>query len=147
MINPENDGIDHINIYSRGATELGRILSNWHESRITTSLGYFSTIEGLIFYLSSFDNSLRNVIGFLAKTKGPALDRGIRLPEDIFKRLIIEAMEIKASQPKIRDLLIKSELPFKHYYTYYGKVRLTPKWDWQVEEWERIRTKLKSEEK
>lgn len=146
MINPENDGIDHINIYSRGATELGRVLSNWHESKITTSIGYFNTIEGLIFYLSSFNDSLRSMIGFMAKTKGPTLDRGIRLPEDIFRRLIIEAMEIKSSQPKIRNLLINSELPLKHYYTYYGKVRLAPKWDWQISEWERIRKELKSQE-
>jgi len=29
MINPEEDGITHINIYSKGKTDLGRMLSNF----------------------------------------------------------------------------------------------------------------------
>lgn len=29
MINPLEDGITHINVYSKGATELGRLLTNF----------------------------------------------------------------------------------------------------------------------
>ena len=29
MSNPRNDGIDHINVYSKGKTELGRMLTNF----------------------------------------------------------------------------------------------------------------------
>ena len=46
MINPQNDGVDHINIYSKGLTELGRFLSNFEHILITTEDGDFNSIEG-----------------------------------------------------------------------------------------------------
>lgn len=48
---PEEDGIDHINIYSRGKTELGRVLSAFSECDISKSYGEFKSIEGLYHYL------------------------------------------------------------------------------------------------
>lgn len=36
MINPEEDGITHINIYSKGKTDLGRMLSNFAKFPIET---------------------------------------------------------------------------------------------------------------
>lgn len=48
---PEEDGIDHINIYSRGKTELGRELSAFSECAIHKEYGQFNSIEGLYHYL------------------------------------------------------------------------------------------------
>lgn len=48
---PKDDGIDHINVYSRGKTELGRILSNFSKTEIRKTYGTFSSVEGLYHYL------------------------------------------------------------------------------------------------
>lgn len=141
------DGTDYINIYSKGITPLGRGLSNWDVCDIKISIGYFKTIEGLIFYLGSFDESFRYCTGYDAKMKGDKKDRQIRLPEDVFRRFIKEAMEKKIEQDHdLRNLLIESgDLPLVHYYSYQGKKIFAPKWDWQVEEWMSIRKTLQDE--
>jgi hypothetical protein len=144
MQKPE-DGIDHINIYSKGHTLLGRALSNWDECHIEISIGFFRTIEGLIFYLGSFDERLRHCTGFEAKKLGEKVDRKIRLPEDVFKRFIIAAMYRKVENDDgLRSALINSDLPFDHYYNFSGKIIRPTKWMWQVEEWEKIRKNLKT---
>lgn len=64
MIDPKKDGIDHINIYTKGATEIGRLLTNLSPVEINSSLGRFKTLEGLIYFLGCFDNRLRYTDGF-----------------------------------------------------------------------------------
>lgn len=138
------DGINCINIYSQGQTALGKSLSNFADCRIDISLGYFRTIEGLIFFLGSFDNSFRIKSGPAAKKDGKRLNRNITLPEDIFKGLIIEAMEAKLAKDEgLTEALRDSTLPLVHYYNMHGNKVFIPKWDWQVAEWERIRSELK----
>lgn len=143
---PREEGITHINIYSKANSTLGRFLSNWSPCDINTSIGKFISIEGLIFYMGSFDEQLRDVVGFEAKQLGEKLDRGIRLPDDIFKRIVIEGMEskIQALKPPFKKEFIRSVLPLTHYYCYGTKVIEIPKWQWQVDEWERIRTDLRT---
>lgn len=145
MQTPE-DGVTHINIYSKGQTLLGQSLSNWSDCRIEISIGYFRTIEGLIFYLGSFDEALRFATGTRAKQYGERNDKGIRLPEDIFKRFIVEAMWAKVEKdPGLKQALIYSTLPFDHYYIFNGKKIRPENWAWQIEEWEKIRKELKNE--
>lgn len=140
------DGVNCINIYSKAQTLLGRALSNWDDSHIKINIGYFRTIEGLIFYLGSFNDDFRYMPGRLAKHMGSKLDRGIRLPEDVFKRLIRSAMYAKIEKDaNLRKLIKESELPFVHYYNYSGNQIFAPKWDWQIQEWENIRAELKKE--
>lgn len=140
------DGETHINIYSKAQTPLGRGLSNWDICNIRISIGFFKTIEGLIFYLGSFDEKFRGMTGFEAKVAGDKMDRDIRLPEDVFRRFIIEAMYAKINKDADLRLLLKdSTLPFQHYYNYGGKQIKIPKWDWQVQTWEKIRTELNTE--
>lgn len=143
---PNEDGITHINIYSKAQTPLGRGLSNWDICNIETSMGKFKTIEGLIFFMGSFDGRFRDMTGFDAKYNGNKLDRSIRIPEEIFKEKIIEAMWAKLYRSKpLLNLLKESTLPLVHYYNYSGKMIFAPKWDWQVQEWEKIREELKNE--
>ncbi len=51
LYSTEEDGINHINIYSRGKTRLGRELSNFQGCGINMPYGRFNTIEGLYHYL------------------------------------------------------------------------------------------------
>lgn len=144
MINPDNDGIDHINIYSRGKTQLGKMLSNWYPANVEISIGSFKTIEGVIFYLSSFNDFFRNADGYNCKKYGKDFDKGIRLPEDVFRKFIIDSMLDKVNKnDTLKCLLKESNLPLKHYYNYSGKIIEVMNWQWQVDEWENIRKGLK----
>lgn len=60
MYESVNDGVDHINIYSKGKTTLGRCLSNFANLGVDFALGdleefadygKFATLEGLWYYL------------------------------------------------------------------------------------------------
>jgi hypothetical protein len=141
---PEEDGITHINIYSKSKTELGRYLSNWTICNLELALGNFRTIEGLIFYLGCFDDRLKKTGGYDSKKLGEQLDRGQRIPEKDFRGYIVDAMIKKIERaPEFREQFKESTLPLTHYYVYGTKVINIPKWDWQVREWEKIRGALK----
>ncbi len=138
------DGIDYINIYSQGLTPLGRSLSNWN-GVVSTRFGFFRSLEGFIFFLGSFDASLRGMGGPEAKKIGPKLDRGIRLPTEVFRELIVEAMYDKIRRdPNLAEALKNNKLPLVHYYNYLGKKIFAPDWDWQVNEWENIARELRN---
>lgn len=137
------DGVDHVNIWSKGDTKIGRELSNFAPCHIYSQFGSFRSIEGLIYYMGSHDEQLRFMHGFEAKKRGQAVDKGYRHKPEVFRDIIIEAMEQKwkGIDPKIRNTLKEKfdKLPLVHYYEYAGKRIVSHTWLWQVEEWERIR--------
>ena len=51
----DQDGSTHLNVYSFGKTELGRLLSNFSISNTETALGRFKTLEGLYHVLRIAD--------------------------------------------------------------------------------------------
>jgi hypothetical protein len=67
-IDSKQDGINHINIYSKGKTELGRLLTNFARTPIETPFGHFESGEGYWFWLraSKLSNRcpLKNMWGF-----------------------------------------------------------------------------------
>lgn len=144
-----HDGLRHINIYSKGKTELGRLLSNLDYSPIVhPEYGKFASVEGFWYWLATGrkHDELRSLYGFEAKKHGCKL-KVIKAPD--FHEQIRVMLELKVQQHKhIKDLLIKSELPFEHYY-YYGlpdncKVILPNSRDWIIQQFEEIRQQLKS---
>ena len=51
IINPDNDGIDHINTYSKGKTELGKLLTNFaHTPFVHPKYGEFQSVEGFWYF-------------------------------------------------------------------------------------------------
>lgn len=154
MIDPKLDGIEHINIYTKGNTELGRMLSNLYDRDFQVpGYGCFKSMEGFwYFYLTGCQfaefHSLR---GFSAKKMGKVV-RDFRIDKeglsDEHKEIILEAIRCKLRQNRdILVLLKESTLPFKHYY-YYGpvdscKVIDLPKFDWMISEFDRLRALLK----
>lgn len=141
MLDPKKDGIDHINIYSKGKTELGRLLSNFAHTPITIkNYGKFESIEGFWYWLGTKDDTLRNLYGYEAKKYGKRLQwKEI----ENFNNIIICALITKTIQhKKIKDLLIKNTLPFEHYYVFNGKV-VDAGFKWILTTWEKISEKLK----
>lgn len=143
MFEPNNDGIDHVNIYSQGKTELGNWLSNFSYSPINIpEHGLFKSIEGYWYWLGTKDDSLRYLIGYQAKKKGKKL-KCIEICNDEFIGFIKKAIDIKIkSDTRMMEQLIISELPFTHYYV-FGGVKREAGYEWIVEHIEDRRRLLK----
>ncbi len=143
---PENDGIDHINIYSKGKTELGRLMSNFAFTPFELPLeGRFASVEAYWYWLQTKDDRLRGLSGFLAKSAGKKL---LTLVDDEtfiegFNKKIKNAICAKINyNPEIGKMLVKSELPFTHYYV-FGNKKKEAGFKWLVEFWEGLREELK----
>lgn len=170
---PLYDGISHINIYSKGNTEIGRLLTNMAFVKVKIpEVGQFECLEGYWYWLKvqhfykiknktkeEFENVAKDLFsmnGFKAKKYGRGLIKELELTDDDtkiipddFKEKIKLAIQYKIKQNKVLlNLLANSVLPFHHYY-YYGKkenptVILLPEYDWMLEEIERLRIILQN---
>lgn len=128
--NPKEDGITHINVYSKGKTELGKWLSNFTKTPIETEDGYFESIEGYWYWLGTNHerkDELRHVSGWQAKSLGREIKSEDWQSSDDFKRKICAAITIKInSNSKMLLALKENTLPLTHYYV-YGENHQNPK--------------------
>ncbi len=123
MIDPNKDGIDHINIYSKAKTDLGRFLTNFAYAPMSTEDGYFSSVEGYWYWLSCKDDKLRKLYGFQAKQVGRECGGKDWLDTEEFKSKILAAIDQKLkSHTEYMKQLQECSLPLKHYYVYGDKV-------------------------
>lgn len=122
QISDKTDGVNHINAYSKGRTELGRMLSNFEHSPFTHSeLGEFQSMEGFWYYISTGmkHEELRELFGYEAKQLGSTLSAVYNAD---FERLIYEGLEAKLTQNEhILDACRENDLPYYHYYVWPGK--------------------------
>lgn len=146
---PSKDGVDHINVYSKGKTELGRQLSNFYKSVfVLPDDGMFKSVEGYWFWLGTGKQheSLRYSSGYTAKANG---SKYAKVVVEAFEEKIKSAIAAKIHQnPELEELLKQSTLPLEHYY-YYGseesnKVIPLPKYRWMVDWIEKIRADLQA---
>ena len=123
-IKPSEDGVTHINVYSRGRTELGRLLSNFaHTPFIHPEFGEFASVEAFWYWLSlgKVHDELRPLYGFKCKQKGKELKaNGAKETHvDDFEIQIKKALLLKVEQNHhLAKLLKESSLPLMHYYVY-----------------------------
>ncbi len=147
-LNIMNDGVDHINVYSKGKTKLGRFLSNFSKFPIRTFDGNFMSVEGYWYWLNCTHldkDVLRDLHGYQAKKIGRELGT-TDWNEDIhFKRKICRAIKFKILNAPfyMKEEFLKSELPFRHYYVYGDRVIEATKCDWILDFLEKLRIKLK----
>lgn len=142
------DGIDHINIYSKGETVLGRYLSNFTYSPFKHPFdGEFKSVEGYWYYNLTGDEEQRNLYGFKAKERGRNYLKEIN-PEgndwQVAHLSIKLALISKLTQcePEMLALFIQSNLPFRHYYKYGDKIIEPERGGWIVEFFEDLRKLL-----
>ncbi len=123
-IKPTEDGVTHINVYSRGRTELGRLLSNFAHTPFThPKFGEFASVEGFWYWLSLGEqyNELRSLYGHKAKMVANDLKaKGAKVCKlRLFQKYVQEAITCKLEQnPHIYKMLKESSLPLLHYYVY-----------------------------
>jgi hypothetical protein len=161
---PESDGITHINVYSKGKTKLGKMLSNMYvsptEIEFDGEILKFNTLEGFWYFLVLYRGTkikfydLCSLSGFEAKKLGNDyieennIDYENIVNKKSFKTTISEALKSKIRQNKeLLSLLTLSELPFAHYY-YYGsekspKLIDKPEHFWMLEVFNEVRKIMK----
>lgn len=163
-IKPYEDGITHINVYTKGKTELGKMLSNMYKS--PTRINFenenliFNTIEGFWYFLIVYygsglkDYRFLEFNGFKSKEEGRIKIKELNInsseikEEEYFKEEIIKALKEKVKQnKKILTEISYSNLIFKHYY-FYGKeenakVIEKNEYNWIIDVFEEIRKKMK----
>jgi len=147
-IDPNKDGITHINIYSQGKTELGQMLSNFYKFPINTKDGNFMSVEGYWYWMGIEDcpekERLRSVYGFNAKKLGKEiLQFKSKRVDDNFENKILNDIWYKF---KSNTHLLKKEyweLPLEHYYNFGGCIRDVKKnYLWMIEGIEKMRKHL-----
>lgn len=147
---PKDDGVTHINIYSKGATELGRALTHFSTQfpYIDPEWGPTYTLEGLWHFLATgcVHRELLKMPPVLVKQRAKTLTK---VQRPTFQKDISRAQLGRIIQHKELELLLmNSSLPFTHYY-YYGemdnpKVIDLPQYKWIVENFEGFRSLLQT---
>ncbi len=152
MFDPAEDGITHINIYSKSQSDLGRLLSNFAFTPFKHPRhGKFNSIEGYWFWLQSKPSfqreSLRILTGAPAKSLGQKLLAEYKQGDPEFRSDIAEAISCKTYQHyKIYKALKETALPFTHYYV-YGNRKVDAGFTWLVDLWEERRRIIHNEER
>jgi hypothetical protein len=126
--NPMLDGKDHINVYSRGSTLLGRDLSAFASLDFThPEYGKFNSLEGFYYYVSTGfkHEEFKTLAGYKVKAIGKTLPK-VYIDDDEFYSLIKSAFHQRFEEHKLlKEAFITNKLPMTHYY-YYG-TRSNPK--------------------
>lgn len=117
LYEPNDDGVTHINIYSKAKTELGRMLSHFYSAVVEVpEFGSFDNMECFWQYLSTGCQyeMLRHLTGVEAKMRSKGFPKVFR---DDFMEQIKAANRLKLLQhPEILQPFVESSLPFEHYY-------------------------------
>ena len=154
MFLPKNDGIDHINTFSKANTELGRLLTNFgHTPFDHPQYGHFESVEAAWYFAKTgfIFPQIKNTFGFQSKKMGRQLmksksDNDVETPlSDYFINFIKECISCKLRQNTyILNMLVNTDLPLTHYL-YYGdpennpKVIPLPQYQWQIDHIDDIR--------
>lgn len=149
--NPSEDGVTHINIYSKAKTRLGFLMSNFARMPIEIPKdGFFTSMEGYWYWLRiapSLDREqLRLLYGFEAKKKGRELGGKDRYFDAEFENKIKTALEIKVNTHiELQERLqYCPNLPFTHYYVFNNKVIEPKEGKWIIDWWEEKRKELQN---
>jgi len=138
MIDGE-DGVTHINVYSKAKTEIGRWLSNFAYSPFNIDGHTFLGVEGYWYYLTTGDISLKNHYGYKAKEEGRKREKTAEIDEDKIRQAL--DIKLKTYPDKMREFA-ETSLPLTHYYEYGGK-RVDAEYFWIIEHLELRRKQLK----
>lgn len=131
VLDPTQDGITHINVYSKAQTQLGQELSHFSYSPFAHPVyGDFYSLEAFWHWLATgrCHDHLRWLSGAVAKMTGSAIPR-VHLEN--FEYEFAVGFNYRIDQyPALRDMLVKSTLPFTHYYVMNGNVVVPTKHQW-----------------
>lgn len=154
----ERDGVTHINVYSRGETLLGRLLSNFASTEIKIGDEIFSSVESWWYWtkmnainqttlLPLFTEDHLQEIKSLPGREAKKFFRKL-YPDDSSsfnpsREELKKVYLLKVEQhPKIKELLLKNTLPFQHYYIMGEKKIEATDFLWTAQLWEEVKEVL-----
>lgn len=136
---PEDDGVTHINVYSKAKTDLGKFLSNFAHTPVNTPDGPFESLEGYWYWLKTYDDTLRELYGFKAKEYGRKLPvANVTIDKNKFKKALVQKVEDNKEWLKNDYHWNRLELPLTHYYVYSGTAKQAGS-EWVIEILEQLR--------
>jgi len=158
----EDDGVTHVNVYSRGRTELGRLLSNFSnlpfifEEQIYASVEAWWYVNSLVLWGCVFDEETREAVSSLkfmhgasAKTLGRGLHSlllGTERTQPPSREVLKAVYHAKIdAYPRLKSDLLGCKLPFDHYYVMSERIVHTPKHRWTGQLWNEVRADLLAE--
>lgn len=159
-INPQEDGITHINIYTKSNCKLGKMLSNMYQSPFNFQGINFNSIEQAWHYFKFKDNDVQKANHILslnssfeclkyAKANKTIESTKIAL-SDSFKELMCSLIRSKIMNDNTLKLMLRNSfLPLEHYYAYgtdNPKVHdQKDKYLWMIESIEHTRYELQED--
>lgn len=153
---PENDGFDHINVYSKSRSKLGRMLSNFAHTPFTLGDSKFESVESW-WYWSKMDNineaalfpefseeqmvKIKTLIGKEAKEYFRSIHKGdtsqFNPSKDELKAAYLQKL---TEHPEIEKMLFNNSLPIAHYYMMFNKKVNADSSMWTAKLWEEIKS-------
>lgn len=142
------DGVEHINIFRQGKTEIGRMLDFDHVQTFEhPQLGSFRSMYSLWYFLKAkiTDDRLRKMVASETRRHVHEHCGGLRKEVPNFRGVVMHSayLRIKANK-KLTALMVNSSLPFDCYRTMPSGIR--ERLDmayWVASAYEEIRTALK----
>lgn len=152
---PESDGFDHINVYSKSRSKLGRMLSNFAHTPFTFGGDNFESVESW-WYWKKMNNinagalfpkftpeqisDIKSKIGKEAKEFFRSLykdDSDSYCPTKEELKKVYEQKLIE--HPEIEKMLFANKLPIAHYYMMFDKKINADSTFWTAQLWEEIK--------
>lgn len=152
------DGVDYINVYSKGDTTLGRLLSNFAHTKIDVDGVVFESVESWWYWVKM--NNINSSLLLPIFTEGQLTEIQAKRGKEakVFFRSLYEdeSFEFNPSKEElkkiyllkleqhqyIKKLLLDSNLPFTHYYVMGDKKIEATSFLWTAKLWEEIREEL-----
>lgn len=125
MILVEEDGVTHLNVYSKARTKLGKFLSNFAHTPLETEDGRFESLEGYWYWLRNRNEEMRSLHGYEAKRLGKMFAWHVpQIGYSEFEAKFKAALTAKLNAyPGALEDLKKCDLPLTHYYVFSGVVK------------------------
>lgn len=153
MLLVTEDGVKHLNIYSKAKTSLGKQLTNMYPFKFVYENIEFNSVEQAWHYYKFIDQpeiakqilAMDNPFNCLSFARANKTDASNKVALSIGFKLRIEEVICTRIEADInlKNALRNSILPFEHYYAYGDKIHdQRDKYDWLIKIFENIRSKF-----
>jgi len=155
---PQEDGVTHVNVYSKSKCLLGRLLSNFASTPIVKNELQFASIESWWYWTKANNINDNSLFPLFSKEELDTLRESVGKEAKILFRKIYkedsssfspkqeelkEVYELKLeAHPNIKELLLKNELPLTHYYMMFDKKVSADDFLWTVNLWDEIKKEI-----
>lgn len=155
---PLEDGITHVNVYSKSRCLLGRLLSNFAHTPIESGGIKFESIESWWYYTKMVNINSNSLFPIFTDEQMESVSKSIgkeakKIFRDLYKEDSVtynptkdevkEAYILKAeSNENVKKLLLENNLPFSHYYMMFDKKVNADDYLWTAELWNEVKEEL-----